>query len=41
MVDTLMEDYEPERNAEMEIYVEEAQPQFDDLIEQFLGDAPA
>ena len=41
MVDTLMEDYEPERNAEMEIYVEEAQPQFDDLIEQFLSDAPA
>ena len=40
IVEAFMEDYEPERNAEMESYVEQAQPQFDDLIERFLGDAP-
>ena len=40
MVDAATQDYEPQRNVEMEEYVEEAQPQFDDLIDEFLRDAP-
>ena len=35
MVDAATQDYEPQRNVEMEEYVEEWQPQFDDLIEDF------
>ena len=35
MVNEAMQDYEPKRNADMERYVEEWQPQFDDLIEKF------
>ena len=40
MVNEAMQDYEPQRNAEMQVYVEEAQPRFNDLRDAFLRDAP-
>ena len=40
MVNEAMQDYEPQRNAEMQRYVEDAQPQFDTLRDAFLRDAP-
>ena len=40
MVNESMEDYEPQRNEEMQRYVEEAQPRFNDLRAAFLRDAP-
>ena len=40
MVNESMEDYEPQRNEEMQRYVEDAQPRFNDLREEFLRDAP-
>ena len=40
MVTEAVQDYEPQRNAEMERYVEEAKPQFDALRDKFLRDAP-
>ena len=40
MVTEAVKDYEPQRNAEMQVYVEKAQPQFDTLRDAFLRDAP-
>ena len=40
MVNESMEDYEPQRNEEMQRYVEDAQPRFNDLREAFRRDAP-
>ena len=40
MVEKATEDYEPQRDEDKELYVEEAQEQFDDLIEEFRRDAP-
>ena len=40
MVTEAVKEYEPKRNPEMQRYVEDAQPQFDDLIDEFLRDAP-
>ena len=41
MVEEFTEDYEPQRDEDMELYVEEAQEQFEDLIDEFLRDAPS
>ena len=41
MVEEATADYEPQRDADMERYVEEAQAQFDDLIEAFRRGAPS
>ena len=40
IVDDALQDYEPQRNTEMERYVEDAKPQFDALRDKFLRDAP-
>ena len=40
MVDEALQDYEPQRNAEMQEYVEGAQRTFASVIKEFLRDAP-
>ena len=40
MVNDLMQDYEPQRDAEMQDYVLKAQPTFNKLRQKFLRDAP-
>ena len=40
MVDESMEDYEPQRNEEMQRYVQEQQPKFERLRQEFERDAP-
>ena len=40
MVDESMEDYEPQRNEEMQRYVQEQRPKFERFIHEFERDAP-